>query len=436
MTSHNHPQHVLYVTSRFPATTMTFVTNEMTAVEAAGTRVSIATIWKPLDNQQVHEADKALMGRVVPSKKRSYLKHIVAGLRRQPSILSTIASLVPGHLASPWLLAKLLLAIPRGLYFGEWAARNDVDWIHAHFLTSPTTVAMLASKVSGIPYSATAHAFDITSTNPRIQNGSVPEKIDAATAIITISKYNVRDILERWPEVDAGKIWVVYNGIDTAMFHADDDFTPLQDVESRPIRIISVAQLTGKKGFPYLMRAVDEVASRGHDVELAIYGDGPERTALEELQATLSHGDRITLHGSASHTTIATECSRSDIFGLACVPMPSGDADGLPTVLIESLATSIPSISTQLTGIPEIILDQHTGLCVPHSNHQAFADAIEWMIDNPNESQRMAKAGRELVESTFDRNRSAEKLLEIWGGRRRQLATTPGTNKTDKRKES
>ena len=407
--------HVMYLTSRFPSPTLTFVANEMTAVRDRGHEVSIGTVWAPLDGHDGHAIEAPLRERVVPMSYASVatLLAVVRALIRRPSVLGLIASLVPGHVRNRWLFAKLLAAIPRGLFYGDWAARNGVDRFHAHFLTSPTTVAMIAAKVAGVPFSATAHAFDITSTIPSMVNASVPEKCRAADVVITISEFNRHDMLTRWPELDDVRLEVVYNGIDTSLFSPDRPHPPFAN--DGPIRLISVSALTSpKKGHDDLMRAVVELESRGVDAQLDIFGTGVLYDELVALASELGVADRVTLRGSATQEELAVECQRADIFGLACVVLESDDADGLPTVLIEALATGLPTISTQVTGVPEIVRDGETGRCVPSRDIQAFADAIEWMAEHPDDAIALAAAGRELVLESFDRNGAAERLELLW----------------------
>lgn len=405
---------VLYVTSRFPSITTTFVANEMTAVQAAGCDVHVAPLWDSLEGHAGHEVEKPFLSKVTRFAQRSPATwlDVAKAIKRRPSVLGLIAKLVPGHLKSPWLFAKLVVSIPRGLYFGVWAAENDVDRLHAHFLTTPTTVAMIAAEVAGIPFTATAHAFDITSEDPRAMNGSVALKCLAAESIVTISEYNVADILRRWPELDDIDLQVIYNGIDTTMFSPESADAPFEGAE--PFSVLSVSRLTAKKGHEYLIRAIAQLRDDGVNVRLDIYGDGELKDELTDLIRSLDCDGHITLHGAVSQSVVREACERADIFSLACVHLESGDADGLPTVIIEALAVGRPTVSTQVTGVPEIVVDGETGLCVPERDAAALADAINWMIENPIDAREMGQAGRKLVETQFDRAGAAQRLLELW----------------------
>jgi len=405
---------VLYISSRFPALSMTFVANEMNGIQEQGYDVSVCTIWDPIPGHKGHPAEIPFLDKVVTTNLKSFKNWalILKTLLTKPSILILFAQLVPGHLKSPWLFAKLLVALPKGIIAGRWVKDNQIIWIHAHFITTPTTVALIASKISGVGYTATAHAFDITSTNPKIVNGSVPIKCKNAAAIITISKYNKIDMLTRWPELEHIRLEVIYNGIDTSAFSPQPH--SIANNKNNKVSILGVSNLNEKKGFKYLIEAVSILINRGHQAKLNIYGEGPERANLEAQIQALGKSESIVLHGSATQDQVASLCASTDIFALASIPLPSGDADGLPTVLIESLAAEVPTVSTQVTGIPEIIIDGETGKCVPAADADALADALEWIILNPVKSKEMAKKGRELVLTEFDRTIATTRIDKLW----------------------
>lgn len=405
---------VLYVTSRFPSITATFIANEMAAVSATGAEVSIASLWSPLPGHEGHPVEIPMLPQVVPINlrdPRAWLS-MAAAIKRRPSVLLLLAALVPGHLSSPWLFGKLLASIPRGLFYGEWAADNDMDRLHAHFLTTPTTVAMIAGKVAAIPYSATAHAFDITSEDPRIKNGSVSLKCRNADVIITISEYNRRDILSRWPELESINLEVIYNGIDTDLFAPGDRPRPLD--HDGTVKVLTVSSLIEKKGHDYLIRAIAKLRQEGVDVRLDIYGEGPWHDTFAALITELGQEDGIALHGPTNQREVVELCHSVDIFGLACVVVASGDADGLPTVLIESLAAALPTLSTEVTGVPEIVIDGETGRCVAPNDVDALADAIKWMIDNPKQARAFGEKGRDLVTAKFERKIAAKQIRQAW----------------------
>jgi len=407
------PRRVVYVVSRFPWLSTTFIANEMTAIASEGVEVFVAPVWKTPAHHLPQELEKPFLTKIVCPRwlqTETWLK-LLKGLLRRPRVLLLILQLIPGHLKSYYLPLKLLAAIPRGLYLGEWCVEHEIDHLHAHFLSSPTTVALIASKVSGIPYSYTAHAHDITSHHPWNVSGSIRVKTRHAALGITVSHFNSHYIRAHWPEMKKARLEVLYNGIDTEMFKANGHHhSPHGD----PWRVLSVSRLVPIKGCEYLIQAVAQIHHQGVNIRLDIYGDGDRRRQLEGLIVKLGASHYITLHGAVLQEVLVREFQCADIFALASVPLPWGDADGLPTVLIEALANELPTVSTQVTGIPEIIQDGITGLCVPPGDIQQLANAILWMIQHPEEARQMGQQGRQLVLAQFDRHQNAHRLLTCW----------------------
>ena len=413
------PKRVLYVVPRFPHFNTTFIANEMAVVASEGVELFVAPIWRILPGTVPHDVEKPFMSKVVRMNWRSVRTWAVAvlGLFRSPwGVLRLLATLIPGHLKSPYLPLKLLMAIPKGLYLGRWCLDNRIEHIHAHFFTSPTTVAMIASAVSGVPYSYTAHAFDITSQHPKHVNGSVTVKCQRAALGVTISRFNRRYMYQRWPAIQCGRLEVIHNGIDTEMFVPLMTLSRADEITSdrKPGRVLSVGSLYVTKGHEYLIRAVAKLRAEGLDVELDTYGTGDLEQGLRSLIEYLGQMEAIRLRGTISQTELVHEYRKADMFVLACVPAPWGHLEGLPTVLIEALAMEIPTISTRLSGIPEIIQHGVTGLCVSPGNVEELADAIEWVIRNPEQAKAMAKRGRQLVLERFDRRKNAKNLLQLW----------------------
>jgi glycosyltransferase involved in cell wall biosynthesis len=403
---------VLYVTSRFPALSMTFVANEMCAIEKLGIKVDVATLWRPLGDHKGHPAEVPFLDRIFSSSLDPVKFFFTVFLfLSKPSVIVTTLKLLPGHLSSPWLFAKLLAAIPKGILVGREAKKKKYDLIHSHFLTTPTTVALIASKYSGVPYTCTAHAFDITSSNPRMVNGSIPLKCNEAKQVITISNYNKKDILDRHPKVKAKKISIIYNGVNTDFFALRPQE---RNFDGKTVNVVCISNLNEKKGHEYLIRSIHILKKRNVNITLRLYGKGPMHNSLLQLTEELGLTDSVFFEGAINQSQSVGVLHSADIFALASIPLDSGDADGLPTVLIESLSCGVPTISTDVTGIPEIVIDKKTGLLVPPRDEVQLAEAILWMIDHPKQSQEFAKNGRELVMRQFNGALSARQLLDCW----------------------
>lgn len=400
---------LLYVLSGFPTNSQTFITNEMLALQALGADIAIASVWSGEPNARVSAADAQLMNRVLYlrlSSLRLWWGALMV-LLRQPALLGLIGWLLREHLVSPFALLKLGASLPKGLYLGGWARQHRIDHIHAHFLASATTIALLAAAAAGIPYTATAHAFDIFQHSGRHRHAALRLKCERAAAIIAISDFNRRHLLAQHPGVRA-RIEVVYNSIDL------DLFTRSAERRARGAHILSVGRLVPKKGYEYLIRALAKLRSEGVSAELSIIGDGELEHLLKALVDELNLTAHVHFLGRMPEEDTVAHYQRADVFALASVPLPDGDMDGLPTVLIEALAMELPVVSTALSGIPEIIEDGVTGRCVPPFDVEALAAALRWLLEYPDQARMLAQCGRERVEAQFDRNKNAAKLYDVF----------------------
>lgn len=404
-------QKVLYVVSRFPSLTTTFTAYEMSTIQQAGVDVHVATVWAPEDASEPQTVEKPFCDKICelrlsnPALWLRSLQQIVL----HPFILILFVQLLIGHLVSVYAVLKLLVSLPKGLYLGYWVKKNQFQHIHAHFLSSPATVALIASKISGVPYTVTIHAFDIFATNPYDLNGSIELKCEQAAACIVISQFNLNYMRKTWPKM-GGRFEVIYNGIDVEIFSSKTRHLP----DPTSYRILSNGRLVYTKGHTFLIEAVAKLRKQNRNISLEIIGGGPMDSELRELTQKLGITEHVIFTGKMLQEEIINHYRASNLFVLACAISPDGDMDGLPVVLVEALAMELPTISTQVSGVPEIVQDKITGLCIPPHDSDKLADAIAYMIDHPDEARRMAQAGRQRVEQHFNRFESGKTLLNLW----------------------
>jgi glycosyltransferase involved in cell wall biosynthesis len=294
-------------------------------------------------------------------------------------------------------------------YLGVWAAEllrgEGISQIHAHFANRATVVAMVASRLLGVPYSLTAHAYDIY-----VSPVMLPEKMAGAQFVATCTDYN-RVHLER---IDGGRfsgmIHLIYHGLDLSKFEPD---RRLPSDGRRPL-LLSVGQLKEKKGFPYLLRACRMLRDQGYDFACEIIGEGPQRRELEAMVTDLGLDDTVVLRGAVSHQEVLERYARAALFALACVPAEDGDRDGIPNVLLEAMAMRVPVVSSRFSGIPEAVEDGCTGLLVPPRDTEALAGALIRLLDDRDLRERMGRAGRERVEEHFDIRDNIGRLVDLF----------------------
>jgi glycosyltransferase involved in cell wall biosynthesis len=300
-------------------------------------------------------------------------------------------------------LAKSLVLVPYAIWLGERLKQRGIGHLHAHWATYPTTTAYLVKQWSGIPYSFTAHAYDIYMIDRML-----PTKIAEATFVVTCARTN-RDYLVSGAEPSvAERVHVNYHGADLTRF------SPSRHQRGARFHVMSCGWLKEYKGFHYLLDAIALLVERGIDVTLDLAGDGPQRTFLERKVAELGIADRVTFHGFVGHEHLADLYRAADAFALPSIVMGSyGRQDVIPNVLAEAMAVGIPVIGTRIGGVAELVDDGDSGLLVSERDAAALADALERIWEDRALAAKLSQRGREKVERIWNRERNLGELAEL-----------------------
>ncbi len=281
-----------------------------------------------------------------------------------------------------------------------------IEHIHAPWASGCATAAWASSKLTGKPFSFTARAWDIYPPDELIER-----KIHDAVLVRTETAANVRH-LSGFAGGQGDKFRVTYNGVPLrAERQAAVAMQP-------PYRLLAVGRFVRKKGFDQLLRAAKLLADAGVDFRLTIAGDGMLRLPLKWQATRLHIADRVHFPGFVPHDAVARLFLESDIFIMPCVIAPSGDRDGLPTVILEALSYGVPVVTTAVSGIPELIEDGVTGLLVPERDPVAIAMAVRRLIADRDAALAMSQRGRARVGQQFDPERNHRAVLELY----RQIA--------------
>jgi glycosyltransferase involved in cell wall biosynthesis len=293
------------------------------------------------------------------------------------------------------------MTVACGALFAVEAERRGVERIHAHYATHPALAAWVASRLTGLPYSFTAHAHDIYVERPMLA-----EKLAEADFVVAISDYNRRLLEDLYGE--NARIRVIHCGIEPRFF-APREQPPVHEAP----RILCVASLEEYKGHPHLLHACALLRDRGLAFRLLLVGEGEDRPALERLVTELGLGDSVELLGAQPRERVAELLADADAFVLPSVVTASGKKEGIPVVLMEALAMEVPVVATRISGIPELVEDGHTGLLVPERDPDALAGALERVLGDPDGARRMAAVGREKVLAEFDLRRNTAQLRDL-----------------------
>jgi colanic acid/amylovoran biosynthesis glycosyltransferase len=285
-----------------------------------------------------------------------------------------------------------------GVHLARRFQAEGITHIHAPWADGPATAAWVASRLSGIPFSFCGHARDIYPPD-----GALEEKLAAATMARVISEVN-RGYLAGLVPAEAHKLVKISIGAPLAP-------EPRPRLRSGPpFRLLALGRLVVKKGFAVLLESCRLLAAAGVDFRLTLAGDGPERRHLQALVRRQGLEGRVELPGFVPHREVSELLREAHLFIMPSVLAPSGDRDGIPTVILEALLHEVPVVASGLSGIPEAIHPGETGWLAPPGDSRALAQAIQEALAAPEEARRRARAGRELVFQEFNSRKNYGEL--------------------------
>jgi len=377
--------------------------NEILAHEAEGLDIAIFALRPPVDThfQEMLARVRAPVHYILDSGKAAeFWRVLEAASHELPGFDAAIETAV-GEDAT---------TVYQALCLARTAHHLGLDHLHAHFATSAASVARLAAQFACVSWSFTAHAKDIF--HESVVAGDLARKLASADAVITVSDYNVSFLREEFGN-KAARVLRIYNGLDLNRF-------PYSAPDVRARHIVAVGRLVEKKGFDVLIDACALLKAEGCEFSCEIIGSGEDEAALRAQIERLSVGTRVRLEGPRPQARVIEHVREAAVFAAPCIVGKDGNRDGLPTVLLEAMALGTPCVSTDVTGIPEVIRHGETGLCVPQREAEALADALKQLLDSSDLRTRLASAARRLIEKDFDIHRNAARqrtLLRASSGR-------------------
>ena len=392
---------VLYVVSLFPCWSETFIVREMHALLGHGADIAILSL-KPSSEAMVQERAAELLDRT--RHPRAAL-HSIVGMAsltlRHPLIVGGFVATLCAHMwRQPGNLLRSLGALCRAAGQWRWIRDFAPQIIHAPWATYPATVAWFLSRLTGKPYSFTSRAHDIF-----VEDHMMAAKLASTALAVTITRNNVRH-MARWMKAPgAVPIEVVHSALDLP------EIAYCRDGRASH-RLLSVGRLDPIKGFDVLLPALAELARRGVAFDSVIIGEGEERARLEAQRDALGLHDHVNFAGAQSNTAVRAAMAEATLMVMPCVVTPEGNADGIPNVLTEAMASGLPVVSTRVSGIPELIDDGISGRLVEPNDALALADAIAQMLADPALRDACAEAGRRKVECEFDVRSEAGRLFQ------------------------
>ena len=398
----------------YPRISESFISSEILLLESLGIKLDIYSLRQPRE-AVTHEHVRKIRAGV------TYIpEYILPGLRTIiPSNNRLFQRLGPRYLrcfagaAARALSRRKSATIRHFLQAGHLVQTRlsgpGVKHLHAHFCHTPASVAFFASELTGIPFSFTAHAKDIYTSEP----DQLVRKIEKASFVVTCTRYNA-DFLTNLAGPGANgrratPIHTIYHGIDPDYFAFRLPAEP-----QPPYRLISVGRLVPKKGYDDLLKALAILDHTGFPFHLTHIGDGENGPEIKRLAAELGLAGRVSFLGTLSHDMVRSYYRKSHLFVLAARIAKNGDRDGIPNVLAEAMACGLPVLATNVSAVPELITDGETGILVPPQDPPAMAQAISAALLAPEAALKRAKRARQRIESEFDSKKCVLKLYELF----------------------
>ena len=389
-----------FLASGYPRAVDTAVRNEVLGLRDRGHTVHTFAIRRPDASQflsDVHRREHQSTTYVFSDHMAATPWSLLKLLWRSPGRVLGAARLAlrtrpVGIRGSVWQVAYFLEAA----FLAVRMLGRGVQHLHNHIGESSATVAMLASQLSGIPYSLTIHGPYIFRAPERWALG---EKIVRSAFTVAITDFTKSQCMMFVPLEHWDKLRVIRCGPEVALLESEPPPLPQER------RLIWVGRICEEKGVPLLLEAVERLANEGLDFELVMVGEGPLRAAVEEQVRARGLAERVVLTG-----WLAGEVVREQIARCRAMVLPSF-AEGLPAVLMESLALGRPALSTFIAGIPELIEPGRNGWLVPAGSLEALVTAMREAIELPDETiGRMGRAGRESALRLHDTRVEVAKL--------------------------
>ena len=357
-------ERVAYILKAFPQLTQTFVIGEMAELRRRGIEVMIVSLRRP------------------PSEALRHALVAEAGLDKRT--IYDPAGFLPSLLEfRPQLL-------------------------HAHFATEAAAAALRFAAEIGVPFTVTAHGYDIYFRPPK----DFRKRAMAASAMVTVSVANQRHITKAFG-VPSEHIHVIPNGVDTNFFCPEREAVSATDsrvADERPPLIVCVARHETVKNLPLLLEACAILRDRRVRFGCVMIGDGAQRNHLETMRRARSLDGIVEMTGELERAEVLRWWRR------AAVAVLCSDSEGMGVSLIEAAACGVPAVATRVGGMPEFVLDGVTGLLTPPRDRTALANALTQMITDPLRAAEMGRAARRRVIDQFSSRLQVDRLLAMWRG--------------------
>ena len=392
---------IAYLSTDYPAVSHTFIQREIHALEARGIEVVPITLNRAPEGQLLTDLDRSDAARtfVVKSASAGVALTLATTMLRHPlATLRGVRRAFGGTHGDLTRIRKQLLQFLEALLVWRHCRSERCEGLHAHFGQVPATVAWFTAAFANdvrrsgrFTWSVTIHGWHefVTEDTSRLA-----DKLDAADGVVCISSFTRSQLMRIGPVSAWPKIDIVRCGLDLDDFPFRGD-RPAADVPT----VVITARLSPEKGHLVLIEAVGRLRAAGTDVRVRCIGSGPFEADLRAAAATAGVADLVEFVGALAPSAVAAALRDADVF---CLP---SFAEGLPVSIMEAMAVGVPVVTTYISGIPELVVNDRTGWVVPAGDAEALAAAVSSALTSPDRD-RIVRQAREAVAAAHDITRN------------------------------
>jgi glycosyltransferase involved in cell wall biosynthesis len=389
---------VLYFVGSFPELSESFILNEITELHNRG--YDVAVFARNKAEVDITHTEYESLDIPIYYAKASYtdfpqlISNKPIRMARNNATMGFFKQLPPKQIGHNLLIGRKCAEFIESLDF-------EINVVHTHFASPSNLGGMLAARYNNILCTVTAHAIEIFRT-PNVHQ--IKYICDSMDHVVVPSEYN-RQYLREEIGIE-NEMTVVPATTRIEKFEASGP-----TIENR---LLTVARLVEKKGYPYGLEAVNKLIEQGYNIEYHIVGTGDRKQRLQQQIEELGIQDSVEFLGYVSDERLQKELSEASVFMLPCVIAEDGDRDAMPVALKEAMASETACVSTTVSAIPELISHGHDGLLVPEKKSEELANAVKEFLDNPEKRKRIAENGRKTVYSKFDISESVDTLTDVF----------------------
>jgi colanic acid/amylovoran biosynthesis glycosyltransferase len=398
---------IAYLVEEFPRPSEAFIVREIEGLEAQGAEIHLYAVRPPKYLGTANTRPRARAVTYLPSIAEAAARpgFILGAAKRLRKVTQLFAAL--GQEPERNRLS-LLKDLPRADYLARDLKRRSITHLHAHFASRPANIALLAFALYGVPFSFSAHAWDIS-----VYGDFLREKLRRARFVVACTEEGKRRLAQIvGAGLAAAHVVKIHHGIDLARFA----FSPPLLVREPPktIQVLSIARLVEKKGLRYLVDACEALRKHQERFFCRIIGEGSGERELRELIRARNVEQHVQILPFCSQDELMEHYRRAHIVVLPSIVCPDGDRDGIPNVLVEAMSLGVPVVSTRTASIQELIVDGESGVLVSQRDPTALAEAIRFIARNPDVAARMAQRARSVVEERFDLRKTSAELFRLF----------------------